>query len=323
MRHIGINSIISVVRKLILLLIFGAFLFSCNVHFVPLPTLEERQFLREKAVEEHVRSVIRKENISNRYESLAFGPLIIYKTEDHLLLDSLFDVKYQLIEENNLRTYRKSGLEKIIEEQREKARKRENELLFETEHIYMVHIPKGDSIAVHHDFIVLNNSDSVIMHTRFYHYTFPKSMKEMAINYLFELHFITQRDSYITNEEIDFLRFFKEKEADLIGTPELSPFMRHTLSLMHIARSMNSVNYVTLTKYIAMRYLMDRYNQREILDFQPLNMVEENGNLVGYNLSFRWVNNQLEPNTEMITEMEFSPFLEILSVSDRFAPEEE
>ncbi|MCC5924162.1 MAG: hypothetical protein JJT77_10270 [Crocinitomicaceae bacterium] len=309
--------------RYLLIYVSVSFLFSCSVNFVPLPTLEERQFLRERAVEDHVRRSIRKENIANRYESLAFGPLIIYKTDDHLLLDSLFDVKYRLIEENNMRTFRKSGMEKIIAEQQRKARAREHELLFEMEHIYLVHIPDGDSVAVHHDFVVLNSSDSVIMHTRFYHYTFPSAMKNMAINYLFELHFITRRDSYISDAELDFIRFFKERETELIGSPELQTFMRHTLSLMQIAQSMNSVNYVTLTKYIAMRHLMNRYNQREVTHFAPLNMVEVNGRLIGYNLIFHWVNNQVQPPSEMITEIEFSPFLEVIKVSDRFVPEDD
>jgi hypothetical protein len=307
--------------RYLILPVFAMMLFSCSVNFVPLPTLEERQFLRERAAEQHVRRVIQGENIAHRYESLAFGPLIVYKTDDHLLLDSLFDVKYRMIEDNDMRTFRKSGLAKVIDEQREKARAREGELMFEMEHIYLVHLAGDDSVSVHHDFVVLNNNDSVVIHTRFYHYTFPKDLKNMAINYLFELHFITRRDNFITDAELDFIRFFKERESELIGSPELPAFMRHTLSLMQIAQSMNSVNYVTLTKYIAMRHLMNRYNQREVSHFTPLNMVEENGRLLGYNLTFQWVNNQLQPAAEMITEIEFSPFLEVINVSDRFASE--
>lgn len=297
------------------------FLYSCNVNFIPLPTLEERQFLREKAIEDHVHRTIREQDMTNRYESLAFGPLLVYKTDDHLLLDSLFDVKYSYVEDNNMRAFRKAGLQKMLDEQRQKAKKREDELLFEMEHIYMVHAASDDSISVHHDYIVLNNSDSVITHTKFYHYTFDKDFKEMAINYLFELHFITRRSSYLTDAELDFIRFFKERESELIGSSELGHFMRHTLALMQIAQAMNSVNYVTLTKYIAMRHLLARYNQREVLNFFPLNMVEENGNLVGYNLSFEWMNSQIRPSAKMISEIEFSPYLEVIRVSDRFESE--
>ncbi len=277
------------------------------LHFTPLPTLEERQFIRERTIESYIRKKI---PIGDRYESFGFGPITVNKPESFVRLDSLFTVKAEMRERNALREIKQSGIEDAIEQQRAIARQDEDQLTYEMEHIYLRN--KMDSIYVHHDFFLLNNKDSILIHNPFYNYRLPAKYKNLWMKYLFELHFLTDFDYGISSAEQAFLRFLKEREQELIRTTELNSFMKHAMELMEMAAAVNSVDLVVLAKFVAINEIRRTTAKPDRVKFSALRVNEnENGDVINYEIFAEWYDGNTS-TTKRNSKFRFDPYLQLI-----------
>ncbi|MDX1652487.1 MAG: hypothetical protein R3277_08350, partial [Brumimicrobium sp.] len=225
-----------------LLLIFSG---ACATQYTPIETFQERDENRHKKTEAYI-----KEKFPGKeYKSLAFGKTIVYKPSSFEILDSLFTVREEYIDKGEIRELKTSGVEEMIAAYKPVAERDAHLVQYEHEHIYK--FVKGSNHSVHHDYFLFNSKDSLLTHTPLYSYEIPAKWSELHNSYIFEFHFITDRDLYISGRERDFLDFFKSREQALIGEDELQDFMVHTLKIMNYARQINSIDYSELTKYIA------------------------------------------------------------------------
>ena len=275
---------------------------------------ERRSQKREDTIEKYI---LAKTKSSERYESLGFGPLKVYKPDVFYKLDSLYEIKYEYEEKGQLARFEKLGLQDEIEKAKAEAKKEKDEVTFEVEHIYSK--SKGVNLTIHHDYFVLNDQDSILIHTPFYSYEIPLSYKDMQLKYLFELNFLSDYGSYISERELSFIKYFKEREQQLIGEQnKLNDFMVHTLSLMMIAKGARSVDFVELAKSIASTYLSRRYHDVVITNFGSLIADEDdNGKVEKYTFSLKWRGEVDGERINMETEIEFSPYLEPREVIDK------
>ena len=266
---------------------------SCGVKYTPVETFEDQDDKRHKKTEETLKSKFP----NKKYESLAFGKTIVYKPPSFETLDSLYAVKKEYIDNNELRELKISGVEDMIENYRPIARQDIDEVRYEFEHIY--YLTKNDTMEVHHDFFVLDHTDSIVTHTPFYSYNISKNRKELHNSYLFEFHFVTDRDLYISGREREFIQHFKSQEENLIGEPELQSFMTHTLDIMRLANHINSVDFNLLTKQLCLNVVKFISNSAVTESFGTLIALEdENGKVLGYERTIKWAdNNQLKETT--------------------------
>jgi len=130
---------------------------SCITPFTPQSTLEERQLKREEVVEGHLAS---KLAATKKYASLGFGPLNVIKPPAFVSLDSLYDIKYAYLENNDLKEYKLSGIEDLIEDYKVNAQNQKHLLKYELEHIYTT--DAKDSITIHHDYFILQLQHSLL-----------------------------------------------------------------------------------------------------------------------------------------------------------------
>ena len=292
------------------LLLMALLLQACGLNFSPHPTIEERQKERETSIEKHLTAKL--SNV-DEYESLAFGTMKVYKPPVFAKLDSLYDIKYTYQKENRYRELHDSGIEEEIAKTQQYTNKYIDQITYEIEHIYALN--GKDSTTIHHDYFVLDHKDSVLNHTKFYHYTIPISLKEIHLNYLFELHFITKSNLYISTPELNFIRYFKEKEQELIGDEKLQKFMIHTLNIMLLAEIINSVDFLNLSKVIAFNHLQSNYNNPDVTFFGNLVAHEDEfKNVIAYTLELRWRDNSQPSKPVMSSTFEFTPYLNISKV---------
>lgn len=275
--------------------------FSCGVQYTPVETFEDQDRNRHKKTEEYLKS----EYPINDYKSLAFGKTVVYKPESFRILDSLYEVKQEYIDNDNLRDLKLSGVEDMIDSYRPRAQEDIHKVKYEYEHIYTLN--EVDSIQVNHDYFVFNYEDNLITHSPFYNYLIPKKWKNLHNSYLFEFHFVTNRDLYISGREREFIRYFKAREEDLIGEPELQSFMNHTLNLMDYANKINSVDFNLLSKQIGFNIIKYISEDSEIESFGTLIALEDNNEVIlGYERTIIWLeNNQINETT-----IKFNPYLE-------------
>lgn len=275
---------------------------SCGVKYTPVKTFEDQDAKRRQKTEE----VLKYKYPDKKYESLAFGKTIVYKPASFNTLDSLYAVKKEYIDNDELRELKMSGVEDMIENYRPIARQDIDKVRYEFEHIY--YLTKNDTIQVHHDFFVLDHKDSVITHTPFYSYKILKSRKELHNSYLFEFHFVTDRDLYISGREREFIRHFKAKEEDLIGEPELQSFMTHTLDIMRLANHINSIDFNLLTKQLGLNIVKFLSKNAVTESFGTLIALEGESNAVlGYERTIEWS----EDNKLNETKIIFNQYLQL------------
>jgi len=308
------NSCKNKVLKLLFYTFSLVFLLSsCGLKYESTPSLESRRKDREKAIESYVNLYVKQDK---SYESLAFGPLTVYKPEEFHRLDSLYEIRFKYEEEGRMNEFAATGMPDQIEKQIEIAEGAKDKITYEMEHIYS--LQKGKDLSIFHDYFMLTENDSISIHDPFYSYQIPLSLKEMQLNYLFELHFLTPSERYILDEELNFILFFKQREQELIESErDLSTFMSHTLSLMEIARLTGSLDFVDLTKAIANRYIKSRYQSTVVEYFGPLIVKEDdNGQVEEYRLlvQFRAVLDDEE--VQMRSELNFSRYLVPTNIFD-------
>tara|TARA_B100000508_G_scaffold138385_1_gene134381 strand:- start:65703 stop:66644 length:942 start_codon:yes stop_codon:yes gene_type:complete len=270
----------------VLLVIFLISLSGCVNTYEPVKRLEDQQNERKKNIEE----ILSKRHGSTAYQSLAFGPLTIYKPESFQQLDSLYALKDDYIERNDIRGLKNSGVEEKIPAYRAEAQNEIDKVKYEIEHIYQV--DKNDSLIVSHTFFTFNHKDSLLSEDKLYDYTIPEKYKKMHANYLFEYHFITNRDMYISSDERDFIRYYKRIEQQLDGSDKIDSFMIHTLETMELAQKINSVDYRELIKYKSIENLKSLGGNITINEFGTLIALKDNDNQIfGYEYTIRWEDN--------------------------------
>jgi hypothetical protein len=127
-------------------------------------------------------------------------------------------------------------------------------------------------------------------------------------SYLFEFHFVTDRDLYISGREREFIQHFKAKEEALIGEPELQSFITHTLDIMRLANSINSVDFNLLTKQLGLNIVKFLSKDAVIDSFGTLIALEdENNNVLGYERTIKWSENNKVNETKII----FNQYLQL------------
>jgi hypothetical protein len=292
-------------KNLASLLVLIIIVASCGVKYTPVQTFADQDKERHQRTE----TFLKTEHSDKEYKSLAFGKTIVYKPNSFQTLDSLYAVKQEYIDNDELRDLKTSGVEEMIENYRPIAQRDIGEVRYEFEHIF--YIEKKDSTQVNHDYFVLDHQDSIVTHTPFYSYTIPKTWKELHNSYLFDFHFVTDRDLFISIRERDFIEHFKAREEALIGEPELQSFMIHTLRIMRIANQINSIDYNSLTKQLSLNIVKTLSNDAIIESFGTLIALEdENNNVLGYERSITWSKNNIVNETKVI----FNAYLEILEM---------
>jgi hypothetical protein len=290
---------------------------SCITPYEPIATFEEKQLEKEKTIENYVKqNIALDKNAVGVYESLAYGDLTVYKPKIFHSLDSLYAIKDSLIRHNKQREIIESDLELFIEEYRGKAQEQTDEIRYETEHIYCV---RGSSHhSIYSEFFYMDAKDSIISSFEKFHFSIPRQDYNMYKNYLFEMHFTTPRELYISQLEKDFIMLFKSKEVQFYKTAEHQKFMQHTLRLMEIASVINTVDYVSLTRVIGTSLIQEKFKDAEILNIGSLIALEDNlKQVVGYEIEFKWNNKENKFEKDVVSTIEFDPYLRIVNFNDR------
>ena len=284
--------------------IFILLLFSCITPHEPIETIDKSIVSREKMIED----TLREKYGEDHYISLAFGQLTVYKPPSFQQLDSLYAIKQDYIENDDLRGLHQSGIEDVIPGYRAQAQNDIDQVKYELEHIFGV--KNTDSIRVMHTYFTFNHSDEIQSISNLYDYIIHEKYEELHQKYLYGYHFTTNRDLYISKSESEFLELFKQREWELAQQKKgLDSFMNHTFSLMKLAQKINSVDFRTLAKFSSIEKLKSLHPGASITieEFGELMMLENaNDQIIGYEFKIIW---KAEGASLKATTFSFSPFL--------------
>ncbi|WP_146194143.1 hypothetical protein [Brumimicrobium oceani] len=291
--------------KVLYVIIGSVFLSSCGSAVnAPVKTIEDQKASLHKTIEETAKA----NHVLEDYQSLSFGQMKVYKPETFVRLDSIYAIKQNYIEENDLRGLRSSGIEELIPIYREEALLELDQVQYEIEHIYQT--GTGDSIQIHSSFFLFDHKDSLVLISPFYHFKIAPKFKDLFYAYQFDYHFVTNRNLYISEAEWDFIRFFKTRQFELTGTSALEAFMQHTMRVMEAARKSATVDFRNLSKLLVTDHFKTLGKEIMIEKFGKLMVIEENNIVMNYELKVDWIDETMEGMNKS-TVFKFSPYLEI------------
>jgi hypothetical protein len=247
------------------------------------------------------------------YQSLSFGDLKVYKPEAFVQLDSMYSIKKAYMDNDDLRGLERSGLEDLIPGYRAAAQEKIHEVQYEIEHLFQT--SNENNITIYHSYFLFDYQDSLISVTPFYNFQIPKKSKATYYAYQFDYHFVTNRDLYISKDELNFIQFFKQREVALIGDESLQPFMKHTMKVMEAARKVQTIDFRQIAKQLAVDDFKLIGQDIVIKKIGSLFAIEENEIVRGYELEIEWLD---ELTKYKITTFTFSPYLEIIDIKTKF-----
>ncbi|PKR80980.1 hypothetical protein CW751_07385 [Brumimicrobium salinarum] len=286
--------------------LFLSTLFIGCANYQPVETVQDKK----EAFNQKIEDTCRSEYANQNYESLAYGQLTVYKPTAFKKLDSIYTIKKEYLDNNDLRGWQKSGIEEQIPSYRAAAQEEIDQVQYEIEHLFKTKKDES-SFTIHHAFFLFDYEEKLINITPFYNYNLPNSYEEIYYDYQFEFHFITERDLYISTEESNFINFLKQREIDLIGDEALQPFMEHAMSLMKTAKKVGSVDFSRITQQLAIDQFKKINTAVTIHKLNDLYVVEDDGNVVAYELTIEWENDLGQEKSSKFT---FSPYLELIDL---------
>lgn len=297
--------------KFLFLLFFGLILCGCGLKRPPIETISEVK----EDFQTKITDTIKMTYPSKLYKSLAYGELKVYKPDAFLKLDSIYRIKQQYLERNDFSGLHKSNIEELIPGYRAAAQKEINEVKYEIEHVFQIRTPGEDSVTIHHNFYVFNYQDSLMMVTPFYQFRIPLKTERFLNAYIYRQHFLTDRNLYISEREVNFINYMDQHKTTLIGSPQLQPFMNHVFMLMDFSNIAHSVDFNDLSKYMAIHYFKTNAFTPVIQDLGKLYVYKDKDEIVNYELKVKWKDKKDQLIKQTI--FTFSPYLQIEKVKTK------
>lgn len=297
--------------SVLLMVLSGLVLTSCGSAMnAPIATLKDQTEGFHKKIEENSKNSYPSE----KYQSLSFGQMKVYKPDAFVRLDSVYAVKQDYIHNNDMRGLHRSGIEDLIPGYRAEALQEIHEVQYEIEHIFQTQ--SNDSIHIHHAFFLFDYKDSLILVSPFYDFKLEEKYKDLYYAYQFNYHFVTNRDLYISEKEWEFFQFFKNREMQLVGSDELKPFMNHTMHIMETAKRAATVDFRNVSKLLVLNYFKELGKKLTVEKLGELMALERNETVIGYEFAVEWTDETIDA-TKKSTVFNFSPYLEVVTISTK------
>lgn len=251
--------------KLVVLLksiVFLTFLFglnACKLNYTPPANLYDLSMQRRAKLEKQLEKDYA--GLNKKYSSLAYGEVVKVKPINYIKLDSLFEKKYQLTQQN-LGT---SEVDQAIEYQKAIIDKDSASITFLETHFFQLQEKQM------YEFIIaqfaLNKKNELTQMTQLDYFTADSIDAPMAQLYMKEESFTQQFDdpdpSYA---EKKFYNLMKLKASSLIGQ-EKSDFLRHVFYVMWICNKSKRLNNTLILTKLTQNVLI---NKNPTIDFTTL-----------------------------------------------------
>lgn len=251
---------------------------------------------RKKKVEEYIAGEYKATN--STYTSLLYGETTVVKPMNFVILDSLYNVKYN----NERQGLFEEELEEKIGNQKQIIQRDTTKVIYIEHHVYAI----TDSINSEINFAdisidpQLNVKDFKISEQ----HIIPKDLLPIYEAYLSEESIV--HPTYLaTSSEHELYRFYKS-QYEALSFAEREDFLVHTLKVFQLARAIRTIDTETLLKSIGIKLVFDRNYDRTVDNFKSIDGLFVDDVLIGY-----------IANLETIGEkyvLKFSPYLELETV---------
>ncbi len=260
-----------------------------------------------------IEDTAKKKYAGQKYQSLSYGEMKVYKPRAFIKLDSIYGIKAKYLKNNDQIGLRKSGIEDLIPGYRAAAQEEIDKVQYEIEHIFQTE--DANSMHVYHSYYLFDYKDSLLSITPFYDFKIGIENQNTFYEYLFGYHFVDDRNLRISMDEQDFLHFFRLREVQLIGSDQLQPFMHHVMQVMNVAKALHTIDFREIGRQLALgNFKTNRKGENVTINkLGKLFEVTKNENIQYYELAIDWTDKSNKLNYR--TEFKFSPYLEIVNVN--------
>lgn len=266
------------------------------MNYIPPTTKEDASITRRKTIEQYIQDQYKDSSVT--YQSLLFGTTTVVKPTNYILLDSLFAIKYS--NEQNLIYDPK--LDEKIGNQQQVIRQDTAKVAYIEQHVYAISTKNAAEISFAD---VTVTSD------------FKVQDFEITEQQLIKTEHIDLYSSYLQEESINvkgysptaqekyFYDFYKSHYNEL-SIIDQAIFLNHTLKVMQVARTINTLNNEKLIKVLTIHHLFNRPLDESLDKFTSIDGMFSGEILVEYIATLK--------SNEKNYIVKLSPYLEILSI---------
>lgn len=205
---------------------------SCGLKYTPQISPETKREERKLVIENEIRKEFAERKM--QYKSIGFGEMITLKPASYMVLDSLFEKKYNL-EQQGKRT---KDLDETIAIQRLICRNDTNEVLYMEQHVFSL---EGDSTAeVLSGNFSLNSNNDLRKVNFTSSYVIPKELVTYYNYYILESSFLTNQSEPLSSEKLFYDSY--KAEMSLRNGENADQFLVHTLKLMKVGKENRSLD---------------------------------------------------------------------------------
>ncbi|MFT7345095.1 MAG: hypothetical protein ACI9XP_001689 [Lentimonas sp.] len=298
-------------QKILSILILWSFMISCGLQYTPPATPESQENRRKNTIEEYLTSEFNKD--SAQYSPIAYGDSETIKPISYKELDSLYEKKYRLEQQNKF----DRKLENEIGIQRQIVLSDTNRILFIENHLFSV--KKNDTTSIYSARFEMDIKNEIRNLRLDEKIGIEPSNEKFFKIYTFKESFINLGRSP-SSRETAFYNLFDKTANSLSGT-ERDEFINHTLVIMKCANKTRSLKAIDIIQSLVRDYIKE---QEKLVRFsESFEAMEEkikieNGKEVisGYYIIYTTTVNENEVNFSKSHEILMDEFYRITQVSN-------
>lgn len=263
------------------LIIATVLLFSagCGLKYTPQATPENKRDERKLVIENEIRKEFAARKME--YKSIGYGEMVTLKPASYMLLDSLFEKKYNL-EQQGKRT---NKIDEEIAMQRLICKNDTNEVLYMEQHVFSL---EGDSTAevLSGNFSLNANNDlRKVQFTA--SYGIPKDLVKYYNYYILETAFLTPHTVPSVSEG-EFYASYKAEMQKRSGD-NADAFLVHTLRLMQVGNSNASLDkQKTLESLTRLAVHKGKKEYKNEVFVKVEQNADESGNILFYSVEYQF-----------------------------------
>ncbi len=293
-------------HKLILIGFISFFVFSCGLKYVPIQTPIDRDKERKQVIIESLAADFTAQNL--KYKSYGFGDSKVLKPTSFFTLDSLFEKKYKLEQQNII----DKKLEERIQMQKNICYSDTGSIYYVENHVFG--IEKDSVFEAFNAEIYVNQQNKINTLKILESANVSKKLINFYAEYKFRKSFISP--GYDADEsEKAFYDFYDFQLQTLVGK-EQEEFLNFMLSMMKVANKIGSLDKSDLIKEYVRLYVQG--NSKNLLNekFEKIEEVSDDKNNLSYYYILYEYSSRNSKNGLLLNKVEvfLDPYLKLIEV---------
>jgi hypothetical protein len=289
--------------KAFIFLLFGLLSACSTLKHEPLKTPKDIDKQRKISIEVELKKQFNDNNL--KYSSINFGQSFLIKPPSYFILDSLYNVKFELEKRNRI----DKNLEQKILNQKMMVQNDTTPIYYEYEHVFTVE--DSSQLTVFYSLVTLNKNNKVETIKIEHSSPIKRNLARFYAYFKLKKAFVYP-GADIDESELAFYDLYQEKLIQLSETEE-EKLLECMFRVMKIANDIKSLDKSNLIKMMVLGYVQNKSFLASTDIFYSINEVYEENNFI-----YEVEHSYLDKNENKIKKVlvKLNPYLELIEIKE-------